>query len=92
MSTDAHTVEDDGTGEPAAPETEPTKPRFTLPSAYTILFALIVITALATWIIPAGRPHHEELSRNDLSRDLRTLQPQPPRRACQRHLLDDRNT
>ena len=30
-------------------------PRFPLPSAYTILFALIVITALATWIIPAGR-------------------------------------
>jgi uncharacterized ion transporter superfamily protein YfcC len=29
-------------------------PRFTLPSAYTILFALIVIVALATWIIPAG--------------------------------------
>ncbi len=28
--------------------------RFTLPSAYTILFALIVITAIATWIIPAG--------------------------------------
>jgi uncharacterized ion transporter superfamily protein YfcC len=28
---------------------------FTLPSAYTILFGLIVITALATWIIPAGR-------------------------------------
>jgi uncharacterized ion transporter superfamily protein YfcC len=27
---------------------------FTLPSAYTILFVLIVITALATWIIPAG--------------------------------------
>jgi len=25
-----------------------------LPSAYTILFVLIVITALATWIIPAG--------------------------------------
>ena len=28
--------------------------RFTLPSAYTILFALIVLTAIATWIIPAG--------------------------------------
>jgi uncharacterized ion transporter superfamily protein YfcC len=28
--------------------------RFTLPSAYTILFALIVVMALATWIIPAG--------------------------------------
>jgi uncharacterized ion transporter superfamily protein YfcC len=27
---------------------------FTLPSAYTILFALIVVAAIATWIIPAG--------------------------------------
>jgi uncharacterized ion transporter superfamily protein YfcC len=27
---------------------------FALPSAYTILFILIVVTALATWIIPAG--------------------------------------
>src|SRR5688500_7648164 len=27
---------------------------FALPSAYTILFVLIVITAFATWIIPAG--------------------------------------
>ena len=30
------------------------KPRFTLPSAYTILFALIVLMAIATWVIPAG--------------------------------------
>ena len=29
--------------------------RFALPSAYTILFALIVVTAIATWIIPAGQ-------------------------------------
>jgi uncharacterized ion transporter superfamily protein YfcC len=36
----------------AAPE--PRKSRFTLPSAYTILFALIVLAAIATWIIPAG--------------------------------------
>ncbi|MGH8833960.1 MAG: YfcC family protein [Actinomycetes bacterium] len=38
-------------------ETEPVEAgrrRFTLPSAYTILFALIVIMAIATWIIPAG--------------------------------------
>jgi uncharacterized ion transporter superfamily protein YfcC len=28
--------------------------RFTLPSAYTILFALIVVMAIATWVIPAG--------------------------------------
>jgi uncharacterized ion transporter superfamily protein YfcC len=39
----------------ASTGTEPRKPRFTLPSAYTILFGLIVITALATWIIPAGQ-------------------------------------
>jgi uncharacterized ion transporter superfamily protein YfcC len=37
-------------------DAEPTgeKRRFTLPSAYTILFALIVLMAIATWIIPAG--------------------------------------
>ncbi|MGH3455564.1 MAG: YfcC family protein [Nocardioidaceae bacterium] len=34
--------------------TEPKRRRFTLPSAYTILFALIVLMAIATWIIPAG--------------------------------------
>jgi uncharacterized ion transporter superfamily protein YfcC len=33
---------------------EPEKSRFRLPSAYTILFALIVLAAIATWIIPAG--------------------------------------
>ena len=32
----------------------PQKSGFTLPSAYTILFALIVVAAIATWIIPAG--------------------------------------
>jgi uncharacterized ion transporter superfamily protein YfcC len=32
----------------------PTKRGFKLPSAYTILFVLIVIVALATWVIPAG--------------------------------------
>jgi uncharacterized ion transporter superfamily protein YfcC len=41
---------------PAAAPAEPpqTKSRFTLPSAYTILFALIVLAAIATWVIPAG--------------------------------------
>jgi uncharacterized ion transporter superfamily protein YfcC len=33
---------------------EPQKKGFALPSAYTILFALIVVAAIATWIIPAG--------------------------------------
>jgi uncharacterized ion transporter superfamily protein YfcC len=39
------------TTEPAEPEPES---RFKLPSAYTILFALIVLAAIATWVIPAG--------------------------------------
>ena len=43
------------TDEPMAPTREPKKKgRFTLPSAYTILFALIVLAAIATWVIPAG--------------------------------------
>jgi uncharacterized ion transporter superfamily protein YfcC len=42
--------------EGAAVQTEPPvqRSRFTLPSAYTILFALIVLAAIATWVIPAG--------------------------------------
>ena len=41
--------------EPAPPAAPPEKRGgFSLPSAYTILFALIVLTAIATWIIPAG--------------------------------------
>ncbi|MDZ4393459.1 YfcC family protein [Cypionkella sp.] len=31
------------------------KPRFRFPSAYTILFSLIVLVAALTWIIPAGQ-------------------------------------
>lgn len=38
----------DGAGPPRR------KHRFTLPSAYTILFALIVLAAVATWVVPAG--------------------------------------
>jgi uncharacterized ion transporter superfamily protein YfcC len=39
---------------PEAQEEPPKRRRFTLPSAYTILFALIILAALATWIVPAG--------------------------------------
>jgi uncharacterized ion transporter superfamily protein YfcC len=35
------------------PAVEP-KGKFALPSAYTILFALIVLAAIATWLVPAG--------------------------------------
>ena len=44
MSTEAQTAQDGSER----------KRRFKLPSAYTILFALIVLAALATWLIPAG--------------------------------------
>jgi uncharacterized ion transporter superfamily protein YfcC len=43
-----------------AVEAEPAKRGLHLPSAYTILFILIVAVALATWIIPAGRYDYNE--------------------------------
>jgi uncharacterized ion transporter superfamily protein YfcC len=39
---------------PAEPQEKTGKRGFSLPSAYTILFALIVLAAIATWIVPAG--------------------------------------
>ena len=39
---------------------EPAKRGLRLPSAYTILFILIVVVAFATWIIPAGRYDYNE--------------------------------
>ena len=36
------------------PAEEPAERRFSLPSAYTVLFVLIVLAAAATWVIPAG--------------------------------------
>ena len=38
----------------------PTRKGFKLPSAYTILFLLIVLTAIATWIIPAGSYDYQD--------------------------------
>jgi uncharacterized ion transporter superfamily protein YfcC len=43
-----------------AVEEQPAKRGFRLPSAYTILFILIVAVALATWVIPAGRYDYNE--------------------------------
>jgi uncharacterized ion transporter superfamily protein YfcC len=45
----------EGSGTTTPAETEPEKTGgFKLPSAYTILFLLIVLAAIATWVIPAG--------------------------------------
>ncbi len=42
------------------PEGEPKKRSFALPSAYTILFILIVLVAAATWIVPSGTYDYNE--------------------------------
>src|SRR3954453_7014187 len=42
------------TDQPAVPTEPQQKGRFALPSAYTILFGLIVLAAIAAWVIPAG--------------------------------------
>jgi uncharacterized ion transporter superfamily protein YfcC len=51
-------LSDERQAEPRTDGEEPERRRrrrgFTLPSAYTILFILIVLAAIATWIIPAG--------------------------------------
>jgi uncharacterized ion transporter superfamily protein YfcC len=44
------------------------KKRFSFPSAYTILFALIVIVAVLTWVIPAGQ--YERVASEALGKDL----------------------
>lgn len=49
-------VEDtaEGLNGPGAQPPEERPHGFRLPSAYTILFALIILAAIATWIVPAG--------------------------------------
>ena len=42
--------------------------RFHFPSAYTILFALIVIIAGLTWVIPAGQ--YERVASEALGKDV----------------------
>ncbi|MFT7135499.1 MAG: putative ion transporter superfamily protein YfcC [Akkermansiaceae bacterium] len=52
---------------PTTPVPE-TTPRFSFPSAYTILFALIVIVAALTWVIPAGQ--YERVASEALGKEL----------------------
>jgi uncharacterized ion transporter superfamily protein YfcC len=51
---EARTETERADGPPTGDGVPDGKHRFSLPSAYTILFALIVLAAIATWIIPAG--------------------------------------
>ena len=52
---------------PATQAPEPTS-RFSFPTAYTILFALIVIVAALTWVIPAGE--YERVASEALGKEL----------------------
>jgi uncharacterized ion transporter superfamily protein YfcC len=52
---------------PTTPAPE-TTPRFSFPSAYTILFALIVVVAALTWVIPAGQ--YERVASEALGKEL----------------------
>jgi uncharacterized ion transporter superfamily protein YfcC len=40
--------------------TEKTKKKFTFPTAFTILFILLIVIALATWLVPAGSYDYDE--------------------------------
>ncbi len=54
---------------PTPVSTPPEEPvRFRFPSAYTILFALIVIVAALTWVIPAGQ--YERVASEALGKDV----------------------
>ena len=35
--------------------------RFRMPTAYTVLFLLLILVAAATWVIPAGSYDHTDL-------------------------------
>ncbi len=54
---------------PASPDTAPpVKTAFRFPSAFTILFALIILVAALTWIIPAGL--YERVPSEALGKDV----------------------
>ena len=41
--------------DPLVPAEAPPRRRFAFPTPYTVLFAVIALAALATWVVPAGR-------------------------------------
>ena len=79
MSNDVQTADGGTVGEPVGEEAEPPKSRFTLPSAYTILFALIVLMAIATWIIPAGQYCHSTRNGSPIPGTYQEVESSPSR-------------
>lgn len=60
------------------PTVEPPKKRrrFKMPSAYTILFLIIIVIAILTWIIPAGQ-YATDKSGNIIAHTYRSVQANP---------------
>ena len=52
---------------------EKTKKKFSFPSAFTILFLLLVVIALATWIVPAGSYDYDEYYFNGIKETEKKL-------------------
>jgi uncharacterized ion transporter superfamily protein YfcC len=68
--------------EPAAPATS----RFRFPSAFTILFALIILVAALTWIIPAGQ--YDRVASEALGKDVPVAGSYKPTEANPQGVLD----
>lgn len=60
-----------------APNTQP-KPRrhFKMPSAFTILFFIIIAVAILTWLIPAGQ-YSTDKAGNIIAHTYRTVKANP---------------
>src|SRR3954454_13364940 len=54
------TVADQSAALSVQPDDAPEKRSFALPSAYTILFILIILVAAATWVVPSGTYDYNE--------------------------------
>src|SRR3954453_19048243 len=54
------TVADQSAALSVQPDDAPKKRSFALPSAHTILFILIILTAAATWVVPSGSYQYNE--------------------------------
>ena len=65
---------------------EPTVPGFRFPSAFTILFALIILVAALTWIIPAGL--YERVPSEALGKDIPVAGSYAPTEATPQGILD----
>lgn len=62
------------------------KPKFRFPSAFTILFALIVFVAVLTWIIPAGQ--YERVASEALGKEVPVAGSYAPTDAAPQGILD----